>query len=132
MNVGPDPRGVITPEYESIIRRVGDWYLRMDGALSDHEEDTFNYYFAGVRPIVTKKGAKSYFHFPEGLVSSAFSMRSFPRFPKAVKLLNTGNELRFSLENLPSRWPDPQPVLHVSGIPIDDLSGEAIVIEIEW
>ena len=40
LNVGPNAEGVITESYASRIRRVGDWYNRMQGCLECAEEDT--------------------------------------------------------------------------------------------
>ena len=134
LNVGPDAEGEIPEAYADRIRRVGDWYNRMEGALVCHEEDTFNYDMKWNIPIVTKKDGKSYFHFPDGIRSSAISMRRFPRMPKSVRLLNTGKELPFAFEPLPEYFSEGRanPCLHITGIPADDLASEAIVIEVTW
>ena len=135
LNVGPNAKGVITEEYAARIRAVGDWYRRMEGALVCHEEDSFNYKARGGKPIVTKKNGRSYFHFPDGLISSAVSFEFFPSVPKSVRLLNTGSDLRYAIERMPEFFTGSgmaSLVLHISGIPIDDLSGESVVIEIEW
>jgi hypothetical protein len=135
LNVGPDAKGVITEEYAERIKAVGDWYRRMEGALVCHEEDTFNYAPRGAKPIVTKKCGKSYFHFPDGIISSAISLQFFPSMPKSVRLLNTGKPLNYAIERMPEFFTGSgiaSLVLHISGIPIDDLSNESVVIEVEW
>ena len=136
LNVGPTPLGEIAPEYVRHIERIGDWYCRMNGALVAHEEDTFDYGVENNDCIVTKKDGKSYFHFYDGLISSAVSMRRFPNLPKSVLLLNTGEYLKFKIEQMPE-WFDMKTgiadtMLHISGIPTDELVSEAIVIEITW
>ena len=135
LNVGPDANGEITEEYASRIKKIGDWYLRMKGALVCHEEDTFNYAVANNKVIVTKKDGKSYFHFPDGILSSAIALKYFPSMPKSVRLLNTDTPLNYSVERLPEFFTGSGIGvihLHITGIPVDELSNEAIVIEVEW
>ena len=134
LNVGPDAKGEIPEEYASRLRRIGDWYNRMEGALCSHEADEFNYKIKANKAIVTKKNGKSYFHFPDGIRSSAVALQYFPNMPKSVRLLNTGKPLLASFDLLPEYFSNgqAQPFLHITGIPVDDLASEAIVIEIEW
>ena len=134
LNVGPNGEGEITEDYASRIRRIGDWYKRMEGALVCHEADEFNYKIKANKAIVTKKNGKSYFHFPDGIRSSSVALQYFPSMPKSVRLLNTGKALNASFDLLPEYFSNgqAQPFLHITGIPTDELTNEAIVIEIEW
>lgn len=134
LNVGPNAEGEITEAYASRIRRIGDWYNRMEGALCCHEADDFDYKIKGVKPIVTKKNGRSYFHYPEGTRSSSVALQYFPGEPGHVRLLNTGKELNAAIEPLPEYCSNgrAQLFLHITGIPVDDLANEALVIEIEW
>ena len=55
--------------------------------------------------------------------------------PKSARLLNTGEELTAAIEKMPhchNADGTIYEVLHISGIPIDELASEAVVIEIEW
>ena len=84
---------------------------------------------------MTTKGGKSYFHFPDGMRSSALALKYYPSLPKRVRLLNTGKDLPFARDLLPEFFTESGlaiAFLHISGIPVDDLSNEAIVIEVEW
>ncbi len=134
LNVGPNALGEIPEEYAARLRRIGDWYNRMEGALVCHEVDDFNYKVKANKVIVTKKNGKSYFHFYDGVRSSSVALQYFPNVPKSVRLLNTGKPLKASFDLLPEYFSNgqAQPFLHVTGIPVDDLANEAIVIEIEW
>ncbi|MCQ2446612.1 MAG: alpha-L-fucosidase [Clostridia bacterium] len=136
LNVGPDEKGVIAPEYASRIEKIGDWYTRMEGALKDHESDPFDYGVRTDKCIVTKKNGKSYFHFYEGLRSNAVVMQNAP-CPKSIRLLNTGEMLPFSVDVLPEFFDGTSgqagaPALHIFDIPVDDLSNEPIVLEAEF
>lgn len=134
LNVGPDGKGEITEDYAKCIRKVGDWYRRMDGCLVCHEPDNFNYKIRKNKAIVTKKDGKSYFHFYEGVVSTSVAFEYFPKKPQRVRLMNTGKALDCKIEKLPEYQINGQALvhLHITGIPIDDLSDEPIVIEITW
>lgn len=139
LNVGPNAEGVITDEYASRIRAVGEWYRRMDGCLECHEPDDFRYHIRAERAtldrcVVRRKDGKSYFHFSDGLEMSAIYLKYFPNLPKRVRLMNTGESLRYAIEPLPQFFEGgvAQENLRISGIPIDSLAGEPVVIEVTW
>ena len=134
LNVGPNGEGEITAEYANRLARIGNWYNRMEGALVGHEADDFSYKIKANKAIVTKKNGKSYFHFYDGIRSSSVALQYFPKMPRSVRLLNTGKALPFAFDLLPEYFSNGQalPFLHITGIPVDDLANEAIVIEIEW
>lgn len=137
LNVGPSPEGEITREYADRLRRVGDWYRRMEGCLAGGEADTFDYRSRDNFCIATKKNGKTYLHFADGVISTAVNLESYPSVPKSVRLMNTGEHLRASAEYLPEYFDGKTGLmsvkyLHIGGIPVDDLSGEPVVLEIEW
>ena len=137
MNVGPDAEGVILPEYTERIKTLGDWYNRMEGCLEDASEDPFTYKIKHDEFVVAKKNEKSYFHFYNGLISDAVLFEKYPSLPKSVRLMNTGEKLEFGERVLPEFFNlyngrAETVFLHIRGIPVDKLSGEAIVLEIEW
>ena len=134
LNVGPDANGEITEEYAERIRKIGDWYNRMEGCLVCHEPDTARYNIRHCKPLVTKKNGKSYFHFFDGIISSALAFEFYPKVPKSVRLLNTGKKLSAAITPLPEyvAYGIALKHLHVTGIPVDDLADEPIVIEIDW
>jgi len=138
LNIGPNADGELAPDHAERIRRVGKWYARMEGCLECHEPDTFDYqvYKSG-DCIVTRKDARSYFHFYNGTISTAVLMKNYPRLPRSVRLMNTGKPLPFKAEILPEHFNGKtgraeQVFLHIRGIPVDDLSCEPIVLEIVW
>jgi alpha-L-fucosidase len=136
LNVGPNALGEITEEYADRIRRVGDWYNRMQGCLVCHEADDFDYKVRFNKAIVTKKNGRSYFHFPNGTYSPSVAFEYFPKEPREVRLLNTGEKLNANVRLLPNYFPVANGIgirhLHITGIPVDDLAGEPTVIEILW
>lgn len=139
LNIGPHHDGSITPEYADRLMQVADWYNRMNGCLECHEPDNYNYDMKYASYIATKKNGKTYFHFVDGLKSSAIALKNYPSMPKHVKLMNTGAELPYSVDILPDfldlvTWQSGicTPYLHIFNIPVDELVSEPLVIEIEW
>ena len=137
LNAGPSPLGEITENYAQRMRLVGDWYNRMGGCLEQAEPDPFDYASRANKCIATRKNGKTYLHFYEGLVSTAVTLKQYPGLPKAVKLLNTGKALEYRIEYLPEFFDGKTGIckdayLHIVGIPTDDLSGEPIVLEVQW
>ena len=137
LNVGPDSLGRIAPEYSNKIRRIGDFYNRVKGSLESTDGDSYDYGIKTNKYIATKKDNKTYLHFYEGLISDAVSLSCYPQKPRAVRLLNTGESLDHSITYLPESFAwDSESLkrrnLLISGIDIDSLSDEPIVIEIEW
>ncbi|MBQ9117262.1 MAG: alpha-L-fucosidase, partial [Clostridia bacterium] len=137
LNAGPDALGVIREDYASRFRRVGDWYNRMEGCLECHEADGFDYGPNHNKFIANKKNGNTSLHFYEGISSSAVNLRKYPCEPKRVRLMNTGETLGAKIAYLPECFDGKSgtaaaPLLHIPGIPVDDLQSEAIVLEIEW
>ena len=137
LNVGPDEKGVIRPEYTKRLNYIADWYLRMEGCLEGTEEDPFDYKIHNDKYIANKKNGKTYLHFYDGLHSDSVAIESYPSLPKSVRLMNTGKTLDYKVEALPEFFnyyngKAERVFLHIKQIPVDELANEAIVIEIEW
>ena len=139
LNVGPDARGIITPDYAERLNKVGDWYNRVKEGLEETEGDSFEYGVYNNSCYTTKRGNKTYFHFYDGLISDHFCMNAWPKMPKAAKILNTGEAIPFYVTHLPFlngfnehvRLDGPE-LLDFYNIPVDSLVSEPIVIEVEW
>ena len=137
LNVGPNAEGVISEEYESRIRKVGDWYLRTEGCLECAEEDKFDYESLKNKCIATKKNGKTYLHFYEGLISNTVVLEKYPSLPKSVRLLNTNEFLSFDEIQVPEFFVTDyerfeKNSLHIRVNDLDELEGEPIILEIDW
>lgn len=136
LNVGPDKNGVITPEYEQNLLKVADWYNRMEGSLECHEADNYDYSIRHNKYIANVKDGKTYLHFYEGLMSSSVAIKNYPNKPQSVRLMNSGEELKYDIIVLPEfidmNKKEQEKPLHIYGINADKFSDEPIVIEIKW
>lgn len=138
LNIGPMADGSLAPDHKERIERIGRWYSSMQSCLECHEPDEFDYRIAVAdKHIPVKKDGITYLHFFDGLSVNAVSLGSYPCAPKKVRLMNTGKDLPFREILLP-RGIDPvtghimMVFLQISDIPVDDLSQEPIVIELQW
>lgn len=136
LNVGPDASGVITPEYEQNLMKVADWYCRMGGCLESHEADSTDYGIRHNKYIANTKNGKTYLHFYEGLISNSVAIKNYPNEPRSVRLMNSGENLKFDITFLPEFFDmnkqAQDKLLHIYGIEADKYADEPIVIEIEW
>ncbi len=137
LNVGPDATGCIPKAQADHLMKIGDWYTRMGGSLTSAEPDPFDYAVKNNAYIATQKSGKTYLHFYNGLISSAVALAAYPAIPSRVRLMNTGEELPFSVTFLPeffngSTGKAEQKFLHIRTIPVDALFNEPIVLEIAW
>jgi len=137
LNVGPTPEGTIALKYQAKLRRVGDWYNRMQGCLCCTEADDFDYGTGHDPFIAVRKSGRTYLHFYNGVCSEAVALKNYPGIPTAVRLMNTNEALGFAAEPLPEFFSGETGMaehvfLHIYGIPVDALADEPVVIEIEW
>lgn len=138
LNIGPMSDGSLHPEHVDRINRVGNWYQRMKGCLENHEADPFDYQIcADCKWIAARKNQKTYFHFPNGINSTAVAIAKYPSIPRSVRLMNTGAELPFAVKTLPGYFSGTtgraeQSYLYIRNIPVDDIPNEPIVLEVDW
>ncbi len=138
LNIGPRADGTLDPKHAERIRRIGDWYNRMQGCLEGHEADAFDY---GVQMtddwIAAKKDGKTYLHFFNGVPATAVYLKNFPSLPKSARLMSTGAALPCETGVLPGFFNGAtgraeHVYLSIRQIPADELAGEPVVIELQW
>lgn len=139
LNVGPMANGKICEKAKQMVARIGDWYNRMEGVLENTDPDTLELQFKNDtgKYICTWKNQKTYFHFYNGLNSSAITFKGLASVPAKARLMNSGKELRLRFDMLPVGGCDPLghacvPQVSIADIPVDDYPGEPLVIEVEW
>lgn len=126
LNVGPKADGTIPAESLDILRRVGDWYGKVRESYRGVE--TVTNLVAGA--TVTRRGGTVYLHYPDGVEATGLDLAPLATAPAAAKVLNDGTVPTCAVTTLPTRWRRP-PAVHLSGLPADALSAEAVVIRLD-
>ncbi len=138
LNIGPRPDGTVDKKSRELIERVGRWYTSLGGCIKETTEEKLGLSVVGNKFVVNRKNGRTYFHFYDGLSSSAVSITGFPGLPSSVRLVNRDIPLCFEIEKMPAFYYIPETgqathdYLHIYDIPADEMTGEPIVIEIEW
>lgn len=138
LNVGPMANGKLPARAEALVRKVGDWYLRVREGLTETEAPVEKYALFGNAPyVVAERNGFSYFHFYQGLNTSAFTFADpAVREIKEARLLNSGEALCVRRAPLPMKTDERMiastPYVSVTGIPVDDYAAEPLVVRIAW
>ena len=139
LNVGPMPTGEIPAKAVDRIKKVGDWYNRMEGCLENHDAEPHVFGITDISDVViNKKDGKTYMHFFHGLTSSSIQIYNWPAKPERIRLMNNGKDLPFKFDLLERNYPADNEkgkdrlYIHVQEIPADEYVSEPIVIEIIW
>lgn len=132
INVGPKADGSWPPEAVDSIRRLGQWYKKVEPAM---KAKPFTPFFGNPNYMVTRDGNTLYVHFHRDACSSGFTLNPLDILPKSVTLLNTGQPLQASVVYVPRRWftkEGKREQLHIQGLPVNTLLDEVMVVAIEF
>lgn len=70
------------------------------------------------------------------MITSSVAIKNYPNEPKGVRLINSGEDLKYDIIILPEfidmNKEKQDKLLHIYGIDADKYSDEPIVIEIKW
>ena len=135
LNVGPDAKGVIQKKYVKRFNKIAKWYRKYKPTLKAGE-DSFDYQVVHNDYVATKDDEYTYLHFYNGLISDSIALTNYPSVPKSITLLNNGKKLKYCVELLPEfcEFDEGKALeyLHITGIPVDKLSAEPIIVQIKW
>lgn len=132
LNVGPDAQGKIPGEVQRKLRQIGDWYQRVEESYKDAQ-----WLYHPESPCrMTVKGRYLYLHLDMPVVSSGFGLRPLRQQPRSAVVLNTGKSISAEVEYIPYYFAGPGlpmvEYLHLSRIPVDSLTGEPVILRLEF
>jgi alpha-L-fucosidase len=140
LNVGPRADGTIPDEQIALLRKIGGWFMTVRGSFYDAEPASDLTENQDV--LLTRQGDTLYVHCYEDPESSGLILRPLDQLPRRAILLNTGQPLEAKVEITPRLWQEQwnqgrrgaeiKPYLHLRGLPVDDLAGQVIVLELEF
>ncbi len=130
LNIGPGPDGEFSPEAIRILARLGNWYGKVKES------------FLGAKPvsgltenesiIITGKDKELFVHCTGQLNASGIALENLNILPESAVALNNGASLNYEIDMMPSLFKAGKTCLHIYGIPVDELAGEAIIIKLTF
>jgi alpha-L-fucosidase len=131
LNAGPDAGGGFGPSARRLLTGIGDW-LRRAGRESLWQVDPVPV-FDNSDLLLTGRGDSLYVHFPRGVTATGLSLYGITQAPRRATLLTTNHRLHAAIESIPAMFRRRhKTALHLSGIPVDTLAREAIVVKLEF
>ena len=130
LNVGPDSQGAIPDQARQILLEIGTWYRKTREAFADAEPAS--QLTTNREVLLTRRGNTLYVHAATPATSEAIVLAPISQVPLSAVLLNTGLELRTSVDLLPAHWQSGKRCLVIRGLPRNMLAGETMVIRLEF
>lgn len=132
LNVGPKADGTFPEEAKEALSNVGKWFQKVSKALTAEpasgllERDDF---------MLTRDGNTLYVHFHKDTEASGVLMNPLKIAPLEAILLNTGKPVKADVEVVPTMSVPPNrkgPCLRISGLPVNELAAEVMVVKLEY
>ncbi len=130
LNAGPMADGRFPVESINILSNIGRWYNKVKEAFYD--TDPLTGIVENKEILLTAKGNKIYVHLYKYPKSSAIWMSPLDSMPVSAKLLNDGRPVKAKVEITPLIFKEDKPYLRLSGLPVNDFSGEIMIIKLEF
>ena len=130
LNVGPTGEGVISQQSVDIIRRIGIWKKQVDESFTGVESAPDLIDTPGV--FVTKKNKSIYVHLNQLPAGNGIKLKPIIVAPQKATLLNTGENIDFTVNLSPSDHATQQPYLRLRNLPANELSNSVMVVKLEF
>jgi alpha-L-fucosidase len=123
LNIGPDADGVIPEQPTKIINNIGKWFNPVRESFNGQPERILT----DNSLLTMRDGDTIYVHCPAGLTSSTLSLAPLTAEPTAVILMNDNRPLTWTFKPTMYRRHLDKPCLRICNIPVDELSGPAVI-----
>jgi len=133
LNVGPKADGTFPVEAQESLRSVGQWFTKVREALVDAEPASALLNREDF--MITRRGNSLYIHFHKDPGATGILLNPLKTAPRKATLLNTGESIRASVDVVPTMSVPKNrkgPCLRISGLPINELVGEVMVVKLEF
>ncbi len=132
LNVGLMPSGAVPPQAQQIINSVGNWYVNVSEAFADTTAISL---FLNKGIHSTTKNNVLYLCFTNGLETKGIVLDPITILPQSVTVLNNGCVPQISIDCIPNYYKRKDRAvkyLHIYDIDCSALSGQAVVIKMEF
>jgi alpha-L-fucosidase len=136
LNVGSKADGTLDERDIATLKAIGKWYANVKEAFEGTVPATslITQFTNQMRDpvLLTRKGNTIYVHLYQGPAADGITLKPFDTVPLKAVLLNTGENLKCSVDMMPFYHRDRVPYLHIQGLPANRLAGEVMVIKLEF
>jgi len=128
LNVGPDYRGNIPPKQKEILSVIGNWHHTVRESFDDAlpAPDLIS----NKDVMITKKDNIIYVHANTDLKGNVIKLSPISKAPKEAILLNTGENIDFEIEFLPSEWREKKKHLRLCNLPVNEMCDTVMIIKL--
>ena len=130
LNVGPMGSGQFPPEVRRCSQRIGDGTGRVRESLEDVEPASHLTINRNV--LLTRRGNTLYVHLHKDAVTEAVKLKPLAIAPRRATLLNTGQDVQWAVELIPSEHVEHKPCLRLKRLPANELSNTVMVVRLEF
>ncbi len=136
LNVGPKPDGTLPDEAVNILKRIGVWYKSVKESFVMPASDKTD----NLDVFLTQDGDTMYVHLTNPPIMDRVLLRPMTTLPKKATLLNTGQDVSFSDDPLPTLHMDRKGLLttgnksflRLTKLPVNEMTGTVMVIKLEF
>ena len=128
LNAGPMADGRFPDKALDILKEIGRWYNRTKDAFYDASPLTGVVENEDI--LLTAKDKKVFVHMYKYPKSSTVWMSPMDLMPVSARILNDGRSINAKVEVTPLIFKQGKPLLRLSRLPVNDFSGEVMVIEL--
>ena len=130
LNAGPMANGKFPEEALGRLVKIGSWYSRVKAAFYNAKPLTGIVDNKDI--LLTANGNKMFVHLYKYPKSSTVWLEPMDSMPMNAKLLNDGRTVEAKVEITPRIFKEGRPLLRLSNLPVDEFSGEVMVVELEF
>lgn len=130
LNVGPTGEGVIPPEAQAILRRIGQWKKTVDESYQNIQTDSTLVDASGV--LVTRRDRTLYIHLNKVPTGSGLKLKPINVLPSKAILLNTGDPIDCVVNLSPSDHATQQPYLRLRNLPVNEFANTVLIAKLEF
>jgi alpha-L-fucosidase len=129
LNVGPMPDGNFEDKAKIILKNIGSWFNKVRSSYDAQPKPEF---YNGEDIYITAKENTMFLHINPTAKATALPLPSIKVAPRKAVLLNTGEELKFTVDSGTSAYMHAKKYLTIKNIPANENTEEILVIKVEF
>lgn len=130
LNVGPKADGTFPDDAIRILSNIGKWYVKVKESLEG--AIPVSYLTQNRDVLLTRKGNNLYVHLYKDPVHNAVKLKPITLKPERAILLNTGEEVQFAVEMLPSDHTEQKAYLRLKNLPVEKYPDTVLVVKLQF